>query len=231
MTSPNQEALTRLAGRLGPLVDELVFVGGRVVELLVTAPAGMVVRPTDDSDAVSQATSRLEQHRLEERLRAAGFANDVSGGAPICRWRCGEDVLDVMPVEGDVLGFTNAWFHHVLRDAWRCELGGGLVIRVASAPAFLATKWEAFGDRGGGAWYGNADVEDIVTVVAGRPSVVEEVRDCDAGLRSYLVAEGRAFLASGVSEDVLASALPDSRLVPGLAEATLARFRALASLT
>jgi hypothetical protein len=55
VSSPNRDALVRLARLLGPLADELVFVGGRVADLLVTDPVGLRVRPTDDTDCVCEA--------------------------------------------------------------------------------------------------------------------------------------------------------------------------------
>lgn len=38
MNSPNRDALLRVARGLGALLDELVFVGGQVAELLITDP-------------------------------------------------------------------------------------------------------------------------------------------------------------------------------------------------
>jgi len=73
VNSPNRDVLVRLARLLGPLTGELVFVGGRVADLLVTDPVGLRVRPTDDTDCVCEAATRVAYHRLGERLRARGF--------------------------------------------------------------------------------------------------------------------------------------------------------------
>jgi hypothetical protein len=191
MSSPNREALTRLLDKLGPLARELVFVGGRVAELLVTDPAGVRVRPTQDSDAVVEVTGKTGYHRFGERLRERGFVEDRRAGAPTCRWRSEGDVLDVLPVDGSVLGFRNAWYGHVRLEPIQYELQPGKVIQIASAPAFLATKWDAFHDRGADDWYGSHDLEDIVTVVAGRPELFDEIAGAAPELRTYLVAEVR----------------------------------------
>jgi hypothetical protein len=143
MSSPNRDALVRVAGLLGPIAAELVFVGGRVAELLVSEPGSTRARPTDDSDAVAEVATRTEYYRLGERLRAAGFTEDATPGAPICRWRQGDELLDVLPVEGGVLGFRNAWYHHAVRRASSVELAPGVVVRICPAPVFLATKWDA----------------------------------------------------------------------------------------
>ena len=47
---------------------------------------------------------------FSERLRALGFREDISEGAPRCRWLIDGMELDVMPVDEKVLGFTNRWY-------------------------------------------------------------------------------------------------------------------------
>lgn len=99
-----------------------------------------------------------------------------------------------------------------------------------SAPTFLATKWAAFHDRGNGDWYGSHDIEDIVAVVAGRKELMEELRACDAGVRSYVAAQTRLFLESGFALDVIAGALPDARLIPDLVGRVEKRLASVAVL-
>jgi len=224
MNSPNREALSRLCDKLGPLARELVFVGGRVAELLVTDPAAVRVRPTQDSDAVVEVTGKTGYHRFGERLRARGIVEDRRAGAPICRWRSDDDVLDVLPVDGSVLGFRNAWYAHVCREPIQYELQPGKMIAISRAPEFLATKWDAFHDRGADDWYGSHDLEDIVTVVAGRPEVPDEIADADPEVREYLASEVSVFIESVAVESVIAGALPDARMLPGLVSDVLHRF-------
>lgn len=78
--------LQTVANGLGELKDEMVFVGGAVAELYVNNPAASEIRPTVDIDCVVEISSRLQFSRLEENLRARGFKNDTSDGAPICNW-------------------------------------------------------------------------------------------------------------------------------------------------
>jgi len=42
-----------------------------------------------------------------EKLKNAGFREDTREGAPMCRWVKEDTVLDVMPPDEKVLGFTN----------------------------------------------------------------------------------------------------------------------------
>ena len=110
----------------------------------------------------------------------------------------------------------------------RVELEPDVSIRVAAAPVFLATKWEAHHDRGGDAWYGDADIEDVVRVVAGRPSIEGEIIATERDIRAFVAAETRRFLNSGVTDDVIAGSLPDARDVPGLLDRVVRRFEAIA---
>ena len=72
LRSPNRDRLLRTARLLRPLLGKLVFVGGQVTELLVTDPAAVRVRPTDDVDVVVPVTSRIAYHALQMRLMALG---------------------------------------------------------------------------------------------------------------------------------------------------------------
>jgi hypothetical protein len=229
--SPNRELLLRVARRLGPVLDELVFVGGQVAELLVTDPAAVRVRATDDVDVVVEVTTRTGYHRLGERLRTLGFREDTSPGAPLCRWRDPDGLpLDVMPLDEAILGFSNRWYGEALRSAARVPIGTGPSIRIPSAPAFVATKWAAFDGRGGGVYYGNGDVEDVVTVVAGRPDLLQELAGAPDEVQRWLAARTAAFLRRDESADVIAGALPDAWTDPATVAAVRRRFEAIAAL-
>lgn len=104
---PNLPHLRRIAEALGDLREQLVFVGGSVAGLLLTDPLAEGVRATLDVDAVVDA-GRAAFYRLEETVAARGFVRDSSSDV-ICRWVHRESgvVFDLMPVDAEVLGFTN----------------------------------------------------------------------------------------------------------------------------
>jgi hypothetical protein len=143
MPSSNLELLKRVATRLGPLLAEVVFVGGCTRELFITDEAAAQVRPTFDVDVIAEITSYADYATFSERLRALGFREGASRGAPLCRWLIEEMKLDVMPIEERILGFTNRWYRAAMDAAQEAELQAGLRIRVVTAPYF-------FGDKAGG---------------------------------------------------------------------------------
>lgn len=152
--------LERTARRLAPLLDRVVFVGGHVAELLVTDPGAARVRPTDDVDVIVAITTRTAYHAFGEHLRSLGFQEDISVGAPLCRWRTADGlVVDVMPTDSEILGFTNSWYQLGLVTAVPYDLAPDLQIRILPAPVYLGTKWVAFDHRGQGDYHGSHDLE------------------------------------------------------------------------
>ncbi len=62
----------------------------------------------------------------------------------------------------------------------------GFQLRVVTTPYFIGTKLEAFRGRGRGDFYTSSDLGDIISVLDGRPTVVEEVADSPGELRRYI---------------------------------------------
>ena len=88
----------------------------------------------------------------------------------------------------------------------RVTLPSGTAINLISAAAFLATKFEAFRTRGGGDAAMSHDLEDIINVIEGRLSIVDDVGTAAPDLRRYVASEVAALQAT-----------PDfANLLPGL---------------
>ena len=123
---------------------------------------------------------------IEKALRKQGFKNDLTDGL-ICRWEIDGFILDVMPTDPNILGFTNAWYEPALKFAQKHDLEPNLDILLISATYFLATKLEAFKNRGGRDFYASHDLEDIITLLDGRESIFKEIYDSESNLKSFLV--------------------------------------------
>ncbi len=207
--NPNLARLAAAADKLEPLLGQIAFAGGCVTGLLLTDPAAAPVRPTLDVDAIVAIGSYVEFMFLESRLRDLGFHQPHAEGAPICRWKSGDLLLDLMPTDSSILGFTNRWYPPALAHAQKLEIGK-YEIRVITAPYFLATKLEAFHGRGKDD-FSSHDLEDIVTVIDGRPELAEEVHSAPTDLRKYLSDEFGALLSNRCFLDALPGhLLPDA---------------------
>lgn len=220
---PNLPDLRRIAAALGELREQVVFVGGAVAGLLVTDPLADSVRATRDVDAVVNA-SRAMFHRIEEQVAERGFVRDASSEV-ICRWvhKASGVVFDLMPVQPEVLGFTNRWYAYAVQTAEPVDLGEGVTIRLVSAVAFVATKLEAFASRGDGDFMSSHDLEDVLNIVDGREELVQEMAAAPAELRQ---AVGAAFARLLANPD-FANVLPGLVAEPERAGLVLERLRAM----
>ena len=137
MASARQVNLARIrfvARHLADLRETVAFLGGSVVGLLITDSAAPELRPTLDVDVIADVTSRSDYYRLEESLRSLGFTQSAVSGHPVCRWAIGEVIVDVMPTDESILGFSNHWYAPAIANAVALEIDEDLVIRVVTAP-------------------------------------------------------------------------------------------------
>lgn len=183
---PNVAQVELVARALGDLRDKLVFVGGCAAGLLCTSPKAPPPRITYDVDVIAEVAALSGYHALERQFAKLGFKRDMTPEAPICRWRIGELEVDLMPTDETILGFSNRWYPEAIRSAQTLRLPNGTTIRLISAPAFLATKLEAFGTRGRGDLMGSHDLEDIINVLDGRPGIEDEIAGVGGELAAYL---------------------------------------------
>lgn len=206
---PNVVLLELVARRLGEhLRQEFVFVGGAVAGLLITDPAQPAIRPTEDVDLIVQVLARPDYYNVEERLRQQGFRQDLSSDAPICRWKIDSVIVDVMPTLEEVLNFSNRWYPLAAQSAQLTPLPSGTEIRLITAPVFIATKLEAFAGRGNNDYLFSHDLGDLLAVVDGRDTLVDECRSSDPSLRGYLGQRFSALLASRPFNEALPGHLP-----------------------
>ena len=210
MSPLNLAALRAVADRLDRLQFDYAFVGGAVVNLLLDDAGFSPSRPTEDIDVIIEVVTHEPYSELEARLRALGFDHDMRPGAPLCRWVLDSLMVDIMPTEGKFLGLNTSWFKEALETATEREFGP-IRLRMVSPVAFLATKYIAFLDRGGGDFYDSPDLEDMLTVIDGRANIVEEISHAPVTMRGYLAEAARQLLAIPAFNDALAGYLPADR--------------------
>jgi len=223
MSQANRERLGLVAEALGDLRTRVVFVGGAVLELYATDPAAPEPRPTLDVDCIIEVSTRFAYSKLEEDLRRKGFRNDQSEGAPVCRWLVKDIKVDVMPLQPDILGFSNEWYQEGFRHIHMLSVGAGVSINLLDTPYFLATKLAALRNRGLGDLRTSSDFEDIVYILRNRGTVLDEVEAADERVRQYLSVSFTKLLSSSMVDEAINAAL-------GFGEPPGARTRARASM-
>lgn len=213
---------------LGDVLDEVVFVGGMIRELLITDPAAGPARPTQDVDCIVDTVSWMDYVRLSERLRARGFAECRDEGAPICRWVVQKVRVDVMPIDPAVLGFSNVWYPSAVEHATRVEGPDG-PIRIVNAVHFCATKIEAFLERGEGDFF-HHDMEDLIAVVDARAELVTEIGQAPTDVRDFIAEQIGDWLSNEKFVDALAGNLAGDPASQARQPILLARLRQIAAL-
>ncbi len=191
----SRESITRIKvvyDALEELANEVVFVGGATVALYADRPSGEA-RPTEDVDILVELMYYRDYAAIEERLRSKGFTNDTESGV-ICRYRVRGIIVDVMPTGENTLGFTNSWYEQGYATAMTHALDEHYTIKIFQPVYFLATKMEAFNNRGGGDGRWSSDFEDIVYVLNNRTTIWEELQAADAAVKAYFKEQFRLLL-------------------------------------
>jgi len=178
------QQLETLAEKLGDLCEEIVVVGGCSPALILDAEIAPDLRATNDVDILVQTQNYPRYNRFIEKMKEKGFAETI--GERIGRLVCGDLVVDVVPTEVDVLGFTNRWYKEAFFNAAYRRLPSGRRIRTVTPVYFVATKFEAFRDRGRGDVLASPDLEDIVTILVEYPSFEKDLRQSEADIQRYI---------------------------------------------
>ena len=186
--------VSKVAEALGPdLREQVAFVGGCTTSFLLTDEFVLEqVRHTEDVDLIVHVMGYPGFYALQQALRAKGFKDmppDPEESAPVCAMKLGDLRVDFMPDDPQVLGFSNRWYGNALKTAMPYELSDDLSVRLVNPPYFLATKLEAYKGRGKGDPLSSHDIEDLLTLIDGRESLIDEVKTAPEELRGYLAEE------------------------------------------
>ena len=204
----NLPRLMAVGHALGPLRERVVFVGGAVVNLYSTTPAGTPEpRVTEDVDCIVEVAPRTAFYQLEDELRTLGFVNDVASSV-ICRWTYQGLTVDIMPTDPTILGFGNPWYAAGFTEAMPYRLPDNSTIRVLSPVFFLCTKLVALRDRGWGELRVSQDLEDIVHLVDNRRELRAELTQADASVQVYVRQQLQELLAHPAFAEALSWTVP-----------------------
>ncbi len=171
----NNEALYRAATLLKDLNEQVVYVGGRIVGLLVTDYIEDDIRPTYDIDiALDLGSADIVAHySLQKKLESFGFKPDKDIN---CRYILNDFMIDVMYTDGVLQGINSSWYQNGFDNAIKIQIKDK-TIKIFNAVYFIATKLEAFTDRAykDNNYWDCKDLEDIINVINGRPELLGEL--------------------------------------------------------
>ncbi len=205
----NSREIETVAKALGDLKERCFLAGGASIPFYLTDKLEEHPRVTLDIDVVIEVGSAQEyRSTVETQMRAYGFINDMSEGAPICRWKLGLITVDLMPADASILGFSNKWYRAGMASLIPVQITKSCMWRILTPPYMLATKCTAFSDRGIADPGSSSDLEDIVSLLNGRPTLVQEISSAPSECKEYLSNWFAGLLSNRAILDVIPYHLP-----------------------
>ncbi len=176
---------------LADIANDILFVGGSIVPLLFTS-GDDYFRSTNDVDCVIDVEALVDYYNFTDKLKQIGFKEVIENDAPICRWHKDDCIIDVMPTS-DIIGFSNTWYAPAFKHPVVYPIKSGVTIKVISPVYFIATKLEAFNNRGNGDFMASHDMEDIVSVIECRPSIIDEIISAAPDVKEFIINQFKIF--------------------------------------
>lgn len=195
--------MAQVAKGLQELKDKMVFIGGAVISLYTDDPAAEEIRPTADIDMTINLANYTEWAQMQERLAELGFYPDPQGQS-ICSYKYQDIAIDIMPADDSSIGVSNIWYKPGFKYLQQIALEDGTRINILPSPYFLATKLEAFKDRGQNDFYGSHDFEDIIYLIDNRTTIVKEILTADDEIRQYIKEELTIIKSHKQADEILA---------------------------
>ena len=196
----NIATVAEVAEALKEIKEQMVFVGGAVVSLYTDDQAADEIRPTKDIDLTLNIYNTGHWTNLQEQLANIGFHPDPFGHS-ICSYKYKNIPVDIMSTDDGPLGPSNRWYREGFKNLWTV-LAKEQEIQILSPPCYLATKFEAFNSRGKD-YRTSHDIEDIITILDNRTSIVQEIREAQENILNFLREQFGLIINKGLLDEVL----------------------------
>lgn len=183
MNPISKAILIEAAQKLKPLLEEIAFVGGGILPTYLPKGFDSTIRVTYDLVVVIKLAHYGSLDSLNVRLKELGFYPD-SKSSVICRYTDQKILLDVMPTDSEVLGFSNRWYEDGLKNKEWITIAEGIDIPRFTIDYYLSTKWEAVKGRGNQDWRTSKDMEDIITLI--NYGALNQISTKDNDVNEYL---------------------------------------------
>jgi len=205
----DKQAVAIVAKGLGHLLDQMVFIGGAAIEFYIDDPAADEVRTTGDIDLTVEITTYGEYNRLLNELSQLGFKQSAES-TNMSRVYYKGIAVDIMPSEDTPIGKTNSWYRPGFAHLKKNEVEN-LIIQLLELPYFIATKFEAFNNRGGDPRVSH-DFEDIIYTIDNCTTIVNEIIAADKTVREFIELQLKKIIEDKYHEEILSAHLhPNSR--------------------
>ena len=198
----NIAVVAEIAEALKDIKQDMVFVGGAIISLYTDDPAADEIRPTQDVDMTINILNLGHWEEVQKKLSELGFQPDPFGHA-ICSYKYNDIPVDIMATEDGPLGPSNRWYKVGFKNLWNVKVKDQ-EIKILSAPCYLATKFEAFKNRGND-YRTSHDIEDIIYVIDNRIDIVSEITEGEPSILLFIREQLQIIINKGILKEVLVS--------------------------
>ena len=181
------DSIKEIASGLGDLNHKSVFVGGAVVSIYIDDPAADEARPTKDIDIALEIVTLGQLEKIRHELAKRGFFPDPEEQV-VCRFVYNGILVDVMSTKETGWAPANFWFKEGFQHLQTITLDGNVSIRILPLAYFLASKFDAYHNRGKDPRTSH-DFEDIIFLLDIRVNLVEDIIASPPNVLSYLRSE------------------------------------------
>lgn len=205
----NKKAIREVAKALGPLNRDVIFVGGAIVSIYINDPAAEDIRPTKDIDISLSLHSIGALELFREKLAMRGFVQSADLDV-ICRFKHKDILVDVMNTEEIGWAPANRWFAPGF-EMMQTVLVEDQEIQIMPLPYFLASKFEAYLNRGATDPRTSHDFEDIVYLFDNRVDMAEQLLLAPDNVKPFLIEQLNIMISNKMKEAVYGNLFYDMR--------------------
>ncbi|MDX2250611.1 MAG: hypothetical protein SF052_27765 [Bacteroidia bacterium] len=202
--------LETLASGFGESLHKVVFIGGATLSLYVTDRSAPECHPSGDIDGIVGGSSMIEFLEFQQIIEKKGFKRMKLSRPGAEQWMYEGIKVRLMPMNTEKIGFTNRWYEEGVFHARTYRLPGGRPIRIFMPAYFMASKIDAFLNRGGTDLRMSEDFQDLVYLLDNRQEILDDIQQAFYEVRSYIQQQFARFLTLSHLDEGIAYALPDS---------------------
>ena len=179
----NLRIVEKVAKALEEINNEVIYVGGAIIDLYATEEGANQPRVTIDIDIAVHISTYSQMDKLRERLSNKRIY-PATEETIMYRYTYEGILLDIIPIEDTSLGPTNRWFKYGFDRAYPVSVGSTR-IKILPVSMFIATKWEAYRNRGNDPRMSH-DFEDIIYVLDNNSDFVDDVLQAGKEVQKFL---------------------------------------------
>ncbi len=196
----NLKIIERVALALGEINKKVVYVGGAVASLYATDEGAEQPRPTKDIDISIQISSYAQMEEFRKKLAVKNIY-PASSEDVLYRFHYKDILIDFIPFEDTPLGPTNKWLKNGFGKAFFVNIGE-TEIKILPVSYYLATKWEAFINRGSDPRT-SSDFEDIIYVIDNNLDLINEILETDIDVYEFLKEMSHKILSNEYLNEII----------------------------